>query len=613
MPRPKALSGKELNFPYSLSRYTDVPIDKWDYFKAVMKQREMLGFHPEQMIPYRWSLRADDTLGLIFWTKDPTNVMFEGLPEKGYTVKLHVTVTGWEEVEPKAPNLNNGANLLAMANHLLGPENVYWRFSPIPMLPQDEVIRRFQLIAARSSDEGMSRVYASFLQENDLMPETRSETDRLNILIQMGEVAQQYGVKVLLCNEDKLLVGHPDLHPNVASGVCAPPEDFSLPTRDKPPSEGCGCVLMVDPFGINESCSVGCKYCLDPETLVLTDNFSWVPLHTIQIGDTLIGFDEDPPEYRKDRRFRRSVVEGIWTSHKPAIRITTKSSEVITTADHLWFEGKTRKAWKRTDHLALDCELHQFEVTRGPLFSEAYKAGYIASMTIGDGTSRLLDSHRPKQPYWRVALTDEEPLIRLKEYLRVFGVSVEVRPFDSGSKLSKLPLRKVETRSIPLIRIILGLNLVEESEEYRRGFLAGIFDAEGSYSKSLRVHQKKDNGLLDRVSRYASSLNINMPIEGSGVSVRVSGGLHKYAKFFSLVQPAIIRKSADFFDRSIDFSRDRVAAVEQIGVRDVIDIRTSSRTFLAAGLATHNCYAADRGMNPHRSDSSREHLKILRE
>jgi hypothetical protein len=261
MSHQKALSGKELNFPYSLSRYTDVPIDKWDFFKAIMKQGEMLGFHPEQMVPYRWSLRTDDTLGLIFWTKDPTNVMLEGLPEKGYTVKLHVTVTGWEEVERKAPGLEEGANKLAMAHGILGADSVIWRFSPIPMLPQDELIRRFHLILARCSDTGMKRVYASFLQPNDLMPETRSEMDRLNILVQMGSVAQQYGVRVLLCNEDRILVNHPDLHPNVGSGVCAPPEDFALPGLAKPASEGCGCVLMVDPFGVNESCGVGCEYC----------------------------------------------------------------------------------------------------------------------------------------------------------------------------------------------------------------------------------------------------------------------------------------------------------------------------------------------------------------
>lgn len=258
---PKVLSGKELNFPYSLSRWTDVPMDKWDWFQEVMKRREMLAFHPVEITPYRWSLRADDTLGLIFWTKDPTNVVWENLQEKGYRIKVHVTVTGWEEVEPKAPDCHHGANNLAFAHSLLGSDSVIWRFSPIPMLPDYELLSRFETIMARSVPYGLKRVYASFLQENDLMPETRTEADRLNTLVQMGEVASKYEVDVLLCNEDKLLIGHPGLHPNVTSGVCAPPEDFSLPNRQKPVSEGCGCVLMVDPFTVNESCSVGCKYC----------------------------------------------------------------------------------------------------------------------------------------------------------------------------------------------------------------------------------------------------------------------------------------------------------------------------------------------------------------
>jgi Domain of unknown function (DUF1848) len=261
MSMPKALSGKELNFPYSLSRWTDFPIDRWDFFKSIMKNGEMLGWHPQQMIPYRWSLKPDDTLGLIFWTKNPTNVMQEGLQDRGYKIRVHVTVTGWEEVEGKAPPLQEAATTLAMAYQLLGEDSVIWRFSPIPILPQDELIRRFHLILDRTSNYQVKRVYASFLQNNDLMPETRSESERLNILVQMGELAQQYGVRVLLCNEDKLLKGHPNLHPNVGSGVCAPPEDFALPKRDPPPSEGCGCVLMVDPFNVNESCSVGCKYC----------------------------------------------------------------------------------------------------------------------------------------------------------------------------------------------------------------------------------------------------------------------------------------------------------------------------------------------------------------
>jgi hypothetical protein len=257
------LSGKEVGFPYSFSRWTDVccSTGKWDWLQASLKNGYFIGFHPTEAIPYRWSLRPDDVLGLIFWTKDPSNLIWSNVMDRGYNIKAHITVTGWMEVEGKAPKLGDAINSLAMAAHILGPKNVYWRFSPVPILPHPVIVARFEQIAAMASSEGIDRVYLSFLQENDLMPETRSEVDRLNILLELSEVAQRRGIKIFLCNEDRLLIGHPKVHPNLDSGVCAPPEDFELTGYSKPTSEGCGCVLMVDPFTVNESCSVGCKYC----------------------------------------------------------------------------------------------------------------------------------------------------------------------------------------------------------------------------------------------------------------------------------------------------------------------------------------------------------------
>ena len=255
------LSGRELGLPYSFSRWTDVCIDKWDFFLASIKAGHFIGFHPTEAIPYRWSLRPDDVLGLIFWTKDPSNLVWSNIIDRGYNIKAHVTVTGWGEVEGKAPKLGQAINSLATAANLLGPKNVYWRFSPVPLLPHPVIVARFDQIAVMAAEEGIDRVYLSFLQPNDRMPETRSEMDRLNILLELAEVAQTRNIKVYLCNEDQLLLGHPDVHPNLDSGVCAPPEDFSLPGYAKPDSEGCGCVLMVDPFTVNEACSVGCSYC----------------------------------------------------------------------------------------------------------------------------------------------------------------------------------------------------------------------------------------------------------------------------------------------------------------------------------------------------------------
>ena len=252
-------SGLEDGLPYSFSRWTDVPAAKWSWFVDAMRQGAMLGFDPRTAVPGVWSLKPEDTLGMVFWTKDPTNLIEHQTLLAGHRLKIHVTVTGWHEVERGAPDLHEGARLLALAADTFGAENVTWRFSPIPQV--SDVQERFEAILSVAAEHGIKSVFLSFLQENDLIPETRSVEERLQLLNGLAEAAHHLGVRVYLCNEDRLLAGQAELHPNLASGICAPPEDFALPNRGQSPSEGCGCVLMVDPFTSNESCTFGCRYC----------------------------------------------------------------------------------------------------------------------------------------------------------------------------------------------------------------------------------------------------------------------------------------------------------------------------------------------------------------
>jgi hypothetical protein len=256
----KLHSGATAGFPYSLSRWTDVSgsKDKWAWFREQLAQGYMMAFNPTTGVPQRWSLAPEDTLGLIFWTREPGNLIRDAALLAPYKVKIHMTVTGWHEVERGAPGLVEGSIWLTMLAHAYGPENVTWRFSPVPMVP--DVEERFAQILQSASQSHIRSVYMSFLQPNDRIPETRSPEERLALLGRLAEMAQAVGVEVLLCNEDRLLATG-NTHENLFSGVCAPPEDFQLGGRGKPASEGCGCVYMADPFSINESCSFGCLYC----------------------------------------------------------------------------------------------------------------------------------------------------------------------------------------------------------------------------------------------------------------------------------------------------------------------------------------------------------------
>jgi hypothetical protein len=213
----------------------------------------MIAFDPRDAIPYEWSLRPADTLGLEFWTKSPEALVRDMVLLRPYRVRVHVTITGWTEVEKGAPDVIETATWTRRLVRLIGAKNVTWRFSPVPLV--DDVVDRFTSIAA-GLQHLVHDVFLSFLQPNDKVPETRGLEERLEIMTRLSDVAARCGMSVFLCNEDMVsLRGIRDLPDNLRSGICSP--SFVLGQLH----EKCGCALAIDPFTINESCAIACTYC----------------------------------------------------------------------------------------------------------------------------------------------------------------------------------------------------------------------------------------------------------------------------------------------------------------------------------------------------------------
>lgn len=351
-------------------------------------------------------------------------------------------------------------------------------------------------------------------------------------------------------------------------------------------------------FSLNpyRGCEHGCVYCLGPDTPVLHADMTWRPIGEVRVGDLLAGFDEYP-ERGRTRKLRRAVVEVVWWSRRPTLRLITDRAEVVTTAEHRWLQSRNFR-WSRTDQLSPGRLLRQVPVTVDEPIDDDYRVGYITGLSLGDGTFRYQPGWRSNRlgfpiAYWRVALVDEEPLTRLVEHLRAFGVEACTRSF-SGGPSCRSPMRKVEICSLPRLAIVHGLLTAEcDTRSYRRGFLAGFFDAEGHSGDCLRISQV-DLQVLERVRTYASSLGFEFALEprpGKASTVRLVGRLVDRLRFFSVCRPAIARKMHALFGREMNLDPETVRAVKPGPLGDVVDIQTSTGTFFAAGLATHNCYA----------------------
>lgn len=166
-----------------------------------------------------------------------------------------------------------------------------------------------------------------------------------------------------------------------------------------------------------------------------------------------------------------------------------------------------------------------------------YKIGYIAGMTEGDGTFKMPvpgKTYQESQWYWRVALVDVKILKRVRQYLRSLGIRLSIKPFN-------LEMNKLETRQGKILgKIYVFLNPEIISEEYSRGYLAGIFDAEGSWHRSnLRIYNSSKI-LINKIIANAGYLGFTFIEEDypskKGNGVRLKGDRYEQARFLCVIK-----------------------------------------------------------------------------
>ena len=349
----------------------------------------------------------------------------------------------------------------------------------------------------------------------------------------------------------------------------------------------------INPY---RGCEHGCVYCLRPETRILYADMVWRPIGGARVGDAVVGFDEMGLPGRT-RKWRKAVVQAVRRSRAPTLRLVTSHADVSTTANHAWLTPGSR--WRCGHRLSAGDEMRSMRVTETPPEDDDYRLGYVTGLALGDGTFRYQPGWRSDKlgfptAYWRVAMADEEPLRRLVAYLASLGVgSFAIRPFNGGPSCRKV-MHKVETRALQTLGVLYSLLSQErDNDSYRRGFLAGFFDAEGHSGHVLRITQL-DHTPLRRCTEYGRRLGFDFALEPRAAhasTVRLTGSLTERMRFFSVCRPAIARKIEAIFDREMNLTPQTIEAVEIGPVLDVVDITTSTRTFFAEGLATHNCFA----------------------
>lgn len=271
----------------------------------------------------------------------------------------------------------------------------------------------------------------------------------------------------------------------------------------------------------------GSGFCLDPDTPVLTADLQWVPIRSVQIGDRLVAVDEypDPGLHRK---VRTAVVQAKMSSRKKAYRLTFDDGKTVTcSGDHRWLVRAQRGGRN-----------FRWQVTRG------------------------------KSAYHSI---------------------------------------KVGTEIVELVSPWV------QDDSRDAGYLSGVYDGEGHVSigrSGISVFFSQNPGaVLDKTLLAMKEKGFNPQPSSTEAYRQEHGGAQQWAirgmaeclRFLGQIRPERLTAKAERAYEGVSirgkgstrYEQARhirtVTGIEELPEQDLIDIQTSTGTFIANGLVSHNC------------------------
>lgn len=355
------------------------------------------------------------------------------------------------------------------------------------------------------------------------------------------------------------------------------------------------------------NCTIGCQnacaYCLGEGTLILMADGTSKRIENVKIGDEVIGFTE----YGRTK-YKKAVVTNGWTTDQVGYEIKLQNgTSIICSAEHRWLSNR---GWKYTDGREQGQLRRPFLTSNNQIKflsklvdegyfkpTPKYQSGYLAGMIRGDGTLGHYQYERrgakDNRFQFRLALKDQCLIDRTKEYLTRSGVQTTEFIFDpQGSRLSAIRTSKKSD----FVKICKLIEYNFEDPEFRRGFVAGIFDAEGSGGTEnpvLRIYNTDDriiDFLQGSLSEFGFSATEDRTNKNGCRVIRVPGGLPETVRFFQTFTPKATRKFR-YEGVAHHYGGIKVESITNLGERrKMYDITTTTSTFIANGFLSHNCF-----------------------
>ena len=363
--------------------------------------------------------------------------------------------------------------------------------------------------------------------------------------------------------------------------------------------------FSVNPY---RGCFHACAYCVSGDTPILMGDGRTRAIEQVRVGDEVYG----TVKVGRYRRVVKTSVLNHWRRVERAYRIElADASNLIASADHRFL---TQRGWKHVmpphepgqqrPHLTTNNHLlGTGKFAEAPNETVDYMTGYVCGIVRGDGFLGSYAYHRRRRAteflhQFRLALVDFEALARARRFLKTFAVGTNEFLFQAAvaGRKELRAIRSSTRANVERIQDLISWPSYPNDDWYK-GYLAGIFDAEGSYSEGILRICNTDNAIIARITEGLERFGFDFAVEVRPrdkpiYAVRVRRGLREHLRFFHMVDPAITRKRSIAGQAIKNDAPLRVVSVEPLGVAlPLFDITTGTGDFIANGVVSHNCYA----------------------
>lgn len=126
--------------------------------------------------------------------------------------------------------------------------------------------------------------------------------------------------------------------------------------------------------------------CLTPDHRVLTSDLRYIPLGRLQVGDTVVSFDEEcSQDGIRSRRYKTGTVLNVGRDIRDVYQVKLQSGKRFkVTGDHKWLTKLgSNYRWTTTDHLRKGTNIPKLLDEWETL--DSYEAGWLAGMFDGEG------------------------------------------------------------------------------------------------------------------------------------------------------------------------------------------------------------------------------------